>query len=115
MTVVRELSDLARSSAFALFEGGRHGQGIELSFFVGNAPPGAGPNLHEHPYAEAFLVEEGQATFTVGDEQLVASGGQIVVVPPETPHKFVNSGQDMLRIVSIHPSPQVVQTDLPER
>jgi mannose-6-phosphate isomerase-like protein (cupin superfamily) len=37
------------------------------------------------------------------------------VVPPETPHKFVNSGENPLRVVSIHPSREVVQTDLPER
>jgi mannose-6-phosphate isomerase-like protein (cupin superfamily) len=31
-----------------------------------------------------------------------------VVVPPGTPHGFVNSGSDQLRMVAIHVSPKFV-------
>ncbi len=34
------------------------------------------------------------------------------MVPPEAPHKFVNSGDGTLRMVNIHPNGTVVQTDL---
>lgn len=34
------------------------------------------------------------------------------MVPPETPHGFKNAGEDTLRVVSVHPSPRVVQTNL---
>jgi mannose-6-phosphate isomerase-like protein (cupin superfamily) len=33
-------------------------------------------------------------------------------VPPETPHKFVNSGDGLLRMVNIHENGELVQTDL---
>ena len=31
---------------------------------------GVGPRLHQHPYAETFIIRRGWATFTVGSEQL---------------------------------------------
>ena len=37
-------------------------------------------------------------------------GGQVLVVPPDTVHSFVNTGE-RLRIVSIHPSSEVLQED----
>jgi mannose-6-phosphate isomerase-like protein (cupin superfamily) len=57
-----------------------------------DAPPGRGPKLHEHPYEEVFIVQEGTVTFTAGDDLVEAKGGQVVVVPAGVPHKFVNSG-----------------------
>ncbi len=73
-----------------------------------DAPPGNGPKLHKHPYEEVFVVPEGTATFTVGDEVVEASGGQIVVVPAGAPHKFVNSGARRLRQIDINPSEQFI-------
>ena len=65
-------------------------------------PPGSGPKLHRHPYAEVFLVQEGSATFTVGEETIDVTGGQIVVAPAGVPHKFINSGAVALRQIDIH-------------
>jgi mannose-6-phosphate isomerase-like protein (cupin superfamily) len=42
-------------------------------------------------------------SFTVEEETVEATAGDIVVVPAETPHKFVNSGSAALRQISIHP------------
>src|SRR2546423_6229697 len=91
------------------FEGHRHG-GSDVSFFVTNAAPGSGPKLHTHPYSEVFVVQEGEATFTAGDEEVVVTGGQVVVVPPETPHRFENTGEETLRQVSIHDAGQMQTT-----
>lgn len=110
MTRVLELEDLAKSPTAKLFEGAKHGDGMAASFFVTAHPPGKGAALHFHPYAEVFLVQDGVATFTAGDERIVARGGQVVVVPPETVHGFENTGEGTLRIVSVHPNPEVVQT-----
>ena len=49
---------------------------------------GAGPRLHRHPYTETFLIHAGRALFTVGSEQLVAAGGQVLVVPALVDHRF---------------------------
>jgi NADPH:quinone reductase-like Zn-dependent oxidoreductase len=42
------------------------------------------------------------------DEEREVHGGEIVVVPPDTPHRFLNTGQDPLRLISIHLSPRFV-------
>ena len=77
-----------------------------LIFFDG--PPGSGPKLHRHPYAEIFVVQDGQATFTVGDATIDTRAGQILIAPAGTPHKFVNSGSGRLRQLDIHTNDRFV-------
>ena len=83
------------------FDGHEHGASV--SFFLSRNPPGSGPDLHRHPYEETFIVQEGKACFTVGEETIEATAGQIVVVPALTPHKFRSCGTERLRQISIHP------------
>ncbi len=73
-----------------------------------DAPPRPSPKLHRHPYEEVFVMQEGTATFTAGDEIIEAHGGQIVVVPAGVPHKFVNTGAGRLRQIDIHASERFV-------
>src|SRR2546426_9982424 len=89
--------DTLQQSGSWLFEGADHG-GVGLSFFLIDSLPGAGPDLHAHPYPEVFVVHEGGATFVVGDQSLVAVDGQVVVAPADQPHKFHNSGAARLRL-----------------
>jgi quercetin dioxygenase-like cupin family protein len=109
MATVIPIDDLRRSPTAALFEGRDQ---VAASIFVTQYQRGQGPDLHVHPYAEVFVVEAGTATFTAGDERLTVTGGHIVIVPAETPHGFKGAGDDTLRVVSVHPSPTVVQTNL---
>lgn len=108
---VQPLEELRRSETAVLFQGAAAGD-VPVSMFVTEYPRGRGPDLHLHPYPEVFLVEEGTATFTAGDEQRAVAAGHFVVVPAQTPHGFKNHGEERLRVVSVHPSPEVVQTDL---
>jgi mannose-6-phosphate isomerase-like protein (cupin superfamily) len=55
-----------------------------------------------------FIVQEGRPLFTVGAETLDGQPGQIIVVPPETPHKFVNIGEGPLRQIDIHASKRFI-------
>jgi quercetin dioxygenase-like cupin family protein len=87
------------------FDGIEHA--APVSFFLLHTRPGEGPSLHCHPYAETFIILEGQVTFTIGDETIEAHAGEIVVAPAETPHAFVNSGSDVLRSVNIHPAAEM--------
>ncbi len=89
------------------FEGADNGSTI--SFFVTNHPPEASVPLHRHPYEETFIVQEGRASFSVGDETIEVNAGEALVVPAETAHGFVSVGEDNLRQVSIHPSARVEQ------
>ena len=104
---VLDRTDLRQSATAYEFEGYAHGA-IGASVIVVDAPPGSGPRLHRHPYAEIFVVLEGQATFTAGEAVIEAVGGQIVVVPAGVPHRFVNSGTGPLRQVDIHPNGQFI-------
>ena len=95
------------------FEGYRYGE-VNVSFFLVESPPGGGALLHHHPYEEVFVTLEGEATFTVGEDTIEVSAGQIVVAPAGVPHKFVNSGSGLLRQVDIHPSGRIQQVNIPE-
>ncbi|MGI8911389.1 MAG: cupin domain-containing protein [Rubrobacteraceae bacterium] len=83
------------------FDGYEHGANV--SFFITRNRPGTGPGLHLHPYEETFIVQEGEARYTVGGETIEVRAGQIVMAPAGTPHKFVNTGPGVLRQVNIHP------------
>jgi len=103
MTHVLTNGELPGSSTARRFEGHQFGE-VDVSFFVTDAPPGTGPDLHRHPYAEVFVVQEGRVAFTVGDDTVEASAGQIVIVPPGMPHKFVNLGPGRSRHLDIYAS-----------
>jgi quercetin dioxygenase-like cupin family protein len=107
MTSKLNIDDLPGSERSRKFEGTEHG--ASASFFVSRHAPGEGPRLHRHPYEETFIMLEGTATFRMGGEELEASAGEILIVPAETPHGFVNSGDTRLLQVSIHPAPQMTQ------
>ena len=91
------------------FEGYAHGASI--SFFVVDAPEGAGPGPHRHPYDETFVILSGSATFAVGGETVEAGAGTILVVPAGAVHGFV-AGPDGIRSVNIHGSPRMEQEDV---
>jgi len=85
-------------------EGVTIGSQVSL-IFVYSSRDGAGPRLHQHPYTETFVVRHGRALFTVGDERLEASGGQVLVVPAFTPHKFAVIGGEPFVSTNIHANP----------
>jgi len=87
-------------------------QGAPFSAYIVKAKPGQGPPLHKHPYVEVAFVIEGCATITVGDEEREVKTGGIVVIPAGCPHRFINSGDTLLRQIDIHASPKFVQTNL---
>jgi quercetin dioxygenase-like cupin family protein len=99
------LTDLALGKRAALFQGKDHGSGV--SFFVTAHERGEGPRLHRHPYDETFLVEDGAAVFTVGDETVEARAGQVLVVPTGVVHGFKGASDEPVKLVSIHPRPEV--------
>ncbi len=103
MTRVIDKDELPHSGNHYRFEGYLYG-GANVSFFLSETPSGQGPELHTHPYAEVFVVQEGQLTFTVGEATIEARGGHIVVAPASVPHRFVNSGDGQARHVDIHTS-----------
>lgn len=94
------------------FEGEAHGS--EISFFLVNNLPGEGPNLHTHPYSETWIVRRGTALMTADGVDVEVGPGDVMVVGPETPHKFKNTGagDERLEIFCIHASPRMIQVEL---
>lgn len=87
-------------------------QSAPISAYIVNARPGQGPPLHTHPYVEIAFTLEGTAAITVGDETREVKSGGIVVIPANTPHRFVNSGTGVLKQIDIHASPKFIQANL---
>ena len=75
-------------------------------------PARRGPGAPRHPYSETWVVRSGRARFTADGEDLEAGPGDILVVGPNTPHKFVNLGPGRLDLVCVHDSPRIIQEDL---
>ena len=69
-------------------------------------PPGGGPPPHAHSREEeGFYVLEGEITFTVGDQRLVAGAGTFANLPVGTPHSFTNEGGRPARmLISVAPA-----------
>jgi len=89
------------------FQGSDHGP-ARVSIILSESESGEGPRLHRHPYDETWIVLEGRVQVWIGEETGQASAGDIVVSPPDTPHKFQNIGQEVARLICIHASPTVV-------
>jgi mannose-6-phosphate isomerase-like protein (cupin superfamily) len=103
MRVIRQ-ADLPWSAIAHELVGDDHD--LDISVILVDSEPGRGPSLHKHPYAEVFIVLEGEATVSGGDEELVARAGDILIVPAGEPHGFVSSGDGPLRQIDIHLSPR---------
>jgi mannose-6-phosphate isomerase-like protein (cupin superfamily) len=82
--------------------------GASVSLILDHSPPGQGPRLHHHPDEETWVVQAGTVRFTAGEDTLEAGPGDVVVVPPGLPHKFVNVGSEPCALVCIHASPTVI-------
>jgi quercetin dioxygenase-like cupin family protein len=105
MQVIRQ-DELPFSNIAREFVGADHGAGVCL--ILVDAPPGRGPGLHKHPYAEVFLVHEGEGVFRTEDGERAVRSGDLVVVPADTWHGFTATGDAQLRMTSIQPSERFV-------
>lgn len=94
------------------FEGQAYGSGV--SFYLVNNEPGAGPDLHTHPYSETWIVRRGRARIIADGEEIEAGPGDIIVVGPGTRHRFRNVGDERLEITCIHASPDMIQEQAEE-
>lgn len=74
--------------------------------FEAIVPPGGGPPPHVHSREEeSFYVLEGEITFSIGDERLVASAGMFANMPVGTPHSFKNeSSKPAKMLISVAPA-----------
>ena len=100
-TIILDRDRLPYDGNMYEFEGIHH-QATEVSFIWVDMPPGGTIRHHNHPYKEIFIIQEGVATFTVGSTTLEAHAGQIIIVPADIPHKFMNLSDRQLKQIDIH-------------
>src|SRR5882724_5574857 len=69
------------------------GEAVVIETYV--KPNGFVAAAHVHPsQEERFQVLRGSVGFRVGCKKIVAGPGQRLTVPPGTPHKFWNAGEE---------------------
>jgi quercetin dioxygenase-like cupin family protein len=105
VTIVH-IDDIRRSDTAAVFVGREHGANV--SFFVSTCRRGEGADPHRHPYEETFVIQEGTAEFTVGQETFEVTAGYIVVALAGVTHSFQGASDGILRSVNIHPVAEMV-------
>ena len=67
------------------------------------APGREGPSTHVHDDEDdAFYVLDGELLFRVEDEEIAATAGTFVLVPPRIRHTFANRTSAPARILNIH-------------
>ena len=69
-------------------------------------PPGGGPPPHVHSREEeGFYILEGEITFQIGDQRVVATAGMFANMPVGTPHSFKNESPRPARmLISVAPA-----------
>jgi quercetin dioxygenase-like cupin family protein len=66
----------------------------------GNAPP---RHIH-HREDETFYVIDGEMTFSVGDETIMATPGTMVFAPRDVPHSFTIDSEQVRILVMVAPA-----------
>ena len=62
-----------------------------------------GPDLHVHAAEDdSFYILEGELTFIVEDDEVVAGPGTFVLVPPGVRHTFAKRSDAVVRMVNVH-------------
>ncbi|HEY7891638.1 MAG TPA: cupin domain-containing protein [Solirubrobacteraceae bacterium] len=69
----------------------------ELDDFWTRPGPRAASHLHPH-MQERWEIISGVACFRIGEAQVTAGAGEVVVAPPGTPHVAWNPGEDPVRL-----------------
>jgi quercetin dioxygenase-like cupin family protein len=80
--------------------------GGKYALFEAIVSPGGGPPLHVHSREEeGFYVLEGEITFRVNGQQVVAAAGTFANMPVGTAHSFKNeSSQPARMLISVAPA-----------
>ncbi|HEX8855571.1 MAG TPA: cupin domain-containing protein [Thermoleophilaceae bacterium] len=74
-----------------------------FTFGIIEIAPGRELEAHVHNEEDdAFYIVEGEMTFFFGDEEVTATPGTFVLVPPGVEHGFRNDNAEPVRFLNIH-------------
>ena len=77
----------------------------QLCIFEQWVAPGAGAPTHSHPVEEMLTVRQGEAEMWIGEERVIVSEGQSLIVPAGFKHGFRNSGTATLHVHAVLAAP----------
>jgi mannose-6-phosphate isomerase-like protein (cupin superfamily) len=72
-----------------------------LCIFEQWVAPGTGAPTHSHPVEEVLTVREGEAEMWLGDQRVMVTAGQSLIVPAGSNHGFRNSGNVTLHLHAV--------------
>jgi len=104
-------ADLPFRGSSHRFVGAEQGD-VNVSVFLFDGAPGAGPGPHRHPYDEIQFIREGRGRYKVYGREFEAGSGDILVIKAGEIHEFKCLGPERLVQVDLHLSPTFIQEDL---
>jgi quercetin dioxygenase-like cupin family protein len=106
---VRHRDALPEHHGGRVFSGAEHGAAVTVVLI--DAAPGAGEDWHSHPAAEVVAVQDGEATFYLGElQRRVVRAGEVVRIPAGVAHRYVNTGDRPFRAVAAHGAAEILST-----
>lgn len=69
------------------------------------APGGHTPH-HQHDYEHEVLILKGAGTVRSEDGDRPFKPGEVIYVPPDEKHQFINGGQDACEFICLIPAPK---------
>ncbi len=64
-----------------------YGKNLMLSYL--EMDDGAEVPLHSHPHEQGGILLKGRLEFTIGEETRIVGPGEVVLIPPNVPHRAV--------------------------
>ena len=86
--------------------------GVNVSAFLFNGQPGAGPGPHRHPYDEIQFIQQGRGMWVVDGHAFEAGAGDILVIKAGEVHSFRCIGDSPLVQLDVRLSPRFIQETL---
>lgn len=84
------------------------GQGFTMG--VTTFPPGTSIRLHSHNTIEQVTVLEGEGIAVINGEEIPARPYDTTQMPPGEFHRFINTGESIMRILWVYGSSHVTRT-----
>lgn len=69
--------------------------------------PGGYTPLHTHPHEHEVFVVEGRGIFVCEGQEYEFGAEYVIFVPPNTEHRFKNTGDSLLRMLCLIPAAAV--------
>ena len=82
----------------------------EFTMGITTFPPGTSIRLHSHNTIEQVTVIEGEGVAVINGEEVPAQPYDTTQMPPGEFHRFINTGNSVMRILWVYGSTEVTRT-----